>query len=43
MSAINSWITVFLAVLCRIFGVKPENLRNGRRGNQPPPTGGFAS
>jgi len=43
MRAISSWITVSLAWLCRLFGVKPENLRNGRRGNLPPETGGLSS
>jgi len=43
MRAIINWLTVYSAWLCRIFSVTPDSLRNGRRGNQPPPTGGFSA
>jgi len=33
----------YMAWLCKIFGVTPDTLRNGRRGNLPPPSGGIAS
>jgi hypothetical protein len=29
----------YLAALCRLFAVTPDDLRRGRRGNLPPPQG----
>ncbi|MCR9213102.1 MAG: hypothetical protein NXI13_05250 [Proteobacteria bacterium] len=43
MHVILRWLSDFLAVLCKIFSVDSTTLRNGRRGNLPPPTGGIAS
>ena len=40
MKFIESCLVEFLAFLCRNFGVTPDSLRQGRRGNLPPePTG----
>ena len=36
-------LKAYLTWLCKIFGVTPDTLRNGRRGNLPPPSGGIAS
>jgi hypothetical protein len=43
MAAIERWFVAWLARLCRLFDVTPESLRNGRRGNLPPPQGGIGS
>ena len=43
MLSFEKWIAVFLANLAALFQVTPESLRQGRRGNQPPPEGGPAS
>ena len=36
-------LSAFLAFLCRIFDVPPEQMDDGRRGNLPPPEGGISS
>ena len=36
-------LAAFLAILCRMFDVPPDNLDDGRRGNLPPPEGGISS
>lgn len=33
----------YLALLCRALQVSPDHLIKGRRGNLPPPTGGFGA
>jgi hypothetical protein len=43
MHAIERWFSRYLAWLCAIFAVTPETLRDGRRGNLPPPEGGFGA
>ena len=43
MRATLDWLAAYMAFLCRIAYVTPESLRQGRRGNLPPPSGGFAS
>ena len=43
MRTILQWWSGFVAWVCRIFGVTPDSLRRGRRGNLPPPTGGIGS
>lgn len=39
----ENWLTGFLAGLAVFFQVTPDGLRQGRRGNQPPPEGGPAA
>jgi hypothetical protein len=40
---IVSWMSAFLAQLCRIFDVTPASITRDRRGNLPPPSGGVSS
>lgn len=39
----EKWMAGFLAGVAALFQVTPASLRQGRRGNQPPPTGGPAA
>ena len=43
MRMIVSWLSAYVAQLCRIFNVTPESITHDRRGNMPPPSGGIAS
>ena len=43
MRMIVSWLSAYVAQLCRIFNVTPESITQDRRGNMPPPSGGIAS
>lgn len=43
MPWLEKWLIGFLAGLATFFQVTPDSLRQGRRGNQPPPEGGPAS
>jgi hypothetical protein len=43
MRTIMSWLSAYVAQLCRIFGVTPASITKDRRGNMPPPSGGPAS
>ena len=43
MRIIVSWLSAYLAQLCRIFDVTPASITQGRRGNLPPPSGGIGS
>jgi hypothetical protein len=43
MLAFERWLAGILAWLCTLFQVTPQSLRQGRRGNQPPPEGGPAA
>ena len=40
---IVSWLSAFLAQLCRLFDVTPASITKDRHGNLPPPSGGAAS
>jgi len=43
MRALFKLMTGYLAWLCKVLQVTPASLRQGRRGNLPPPSGGIAS
>ena len=43
MALIEKGITAFTAFWCWFFDVTPDSLRNGRRGNLPPESGGFSA
>lgn len=43
MRTIERWAVAYLAWLCRLLAVPPEALREGRRGNLPPPSGGIGA
>jgi len=43
MITLERWLAGVLAKLCALFEVSPNGLRQGRRGNQPPPEGGISS
>ena len=43
MRLITDWLSAFTSACCRLFDVTPNHLRNGRRGNLPPESGGFAN
>ncbi len=43
MIAISKVLIGLLARLCQAFAVSPDSIRQGRRGNLPPPEGGIAA
>ena len=43
MKTIVKLLTAYTAWLCQVFSVSPDALHKDKRGNQPPPTGGFSS
>jgi hypothetical protein len=43
MRAIRKLLESYLAWLCKVFQVTPDSLRDARRGNLPPPSGGMSS
>jgi hypothetical protein len=43
MRMIVSWLSAYVAQLCRIFNVTPASITQDRRGNMPPPSGGISA
>ena len=40
MSAVERWLSAFLAWLAGLFGVTTDHITKDKRGNLPPPEGG---